>query len=179
MEKRERTTGVSRSTSWQLNWVCKNHYVVVIPLLIVTSVLAVGISRLGASVKILNRFESGTKIIQDYHWLESNLGPLVPMEIEVCFTPENDLSMYQKMLLVKSIERSVERTTDVKATFSAATFEPYMPGGKRLLERMERRAKLDKWNSEFHQFQDANLVYLEGDTSFLANQFARGCAERD
>ena len=153
MEKRERITGVSRSTSWLLNRVCRYHYVVVIPLLIVTSVAAVGISRLGASVKILNRFAPNTKIIQDYHWLENNLGPLVPMEIEVCFTPENDLSMYGKMLFVKSIERSVERTTDVNATFSAATFEPYMPRGKRLLERMQRRAKLDRWNSEFHRFR--------------------------
>ena len=166
MEKRERITGVSRTTSWQLNRVCRYHYVIVIPLLIATSVAAVGISRLGANVKILNRFDSSTKIIQDYHWLENNLGPLVPMEIEVCFTPENDLSLWGKMMLVKSIERSVKRTTDVNATFSAATFEPYMPRGKRLLVNMERRAKLEKWNAEFHQFQDAKLVYLDGDTSY-------------
>ena len=166
MQKRERTTGVSRSTSWLLSRVCRDHNVVVIPILIVTSVMAVGIFRLGADVKILNRFAPSTKIIKDYHWLENNLGPLVPMEIEVCFTPENDLSMWEKMQLVKSIERSVERTTDVNATFSAATFEPDMPRGKRLLETMQRRAKLGKWNSEFHRFQDAKLVYLDGDTSY-------------
>ena len=166
MGKRERSTGVSRSTSRQLNWVCRNHYVIVIPLLIVTSVAAIGISRLGANVKILNRFAPNTKIIHDYQWLEKNLGPLVPMEIEVCFTPENDLSLWGKMTLVKSIEQLVKRTTDVNATFSAATFEPHMPRGKRLLERVQRRAKQDKWKSEFHRFQDAKLVYLDGDTSY-------------
>ena len=124
MEKRERSTGVSRSTSWLLNRVCRNHYLVTVPVLILTSVASVGILRLGADVKILNRFAHRTKIIQDYRWLENNLGPLVPMEIEVRFGPENDLSMYNKMLLVKSIERSVERTTDINATFSAATFTP-------------------------------------------------------
>ena len=41
-----------------------------------------------------------------------------------------------------------------------------MRRGERLLERMIRRAKRDKWNSEFHQLEEANLVHVEGDTSY-------------
>ena len=88
MDKRERTTGVSRKTSSLLNWVCRQHGLVVVPTLIAVVVLALGTFRLKASVNLQNRFASRTKIIKDYQWLESKLGPLVPLEVEVKFGPE-------------------------------------------------------------------------------------------
>lgn len=166
MDKRERVTGVSRNTSWLLNWVCRYHYAVVTPALIGLTLLSIGIFKLSASVKIQNRFASRTKIIQDYRWLEDRLGPLVPMEIELHFSPENDLSLWNKMQMVKSIERAVKKTTAVNATLSVATFEPYVPRGNRLVEKYERKARIEKWNREFEAFENANLVRVLGDESY-------------
>ena len=158
MDKRERTTGVSRKTSSLLNWVCRQHGLVVVPTLIAVVVLALGTFRLKASVNLQNRFASRTKIIKDYQWLESKLGPLVPLEVEVKFGPEVELSRWNQMQVVQSIERTVKRSTSVNATLSAATFEPYVPSGRTVIDRVNRRAKIDLWQENFDALVDANLV---------------------
>lgn len=165
MNKRERTTGVSRKTSSLLNWVCRQHGLVVVPILIGVVVLALGTFKLKASVKLQNRFASRTKIIKDYQWLEANLGPLVPMEVEVKFGPKVVLSRWQQMQVVQSIERTVKRSTSVNATLSAATFEPYVPSGRTVIDRVNRQAKIDLWQESFDSLVDAKLVrVIEGAT---------------
>lgn len=158
--KRERATGVSRTTSIVINWVCREHGLVVFPILIGVSVLGVGVMNLTASVKLQNRFAPRAKILQDYEWLEENLGPLVPMEVVLNFTPENKLSLWQKMQMVKLIEHSIRRTTAVRAALSMATFEPYIPTGDGLSSRVDRRTRLEKWKSNFDKFEEANLVKI-------------------
>ena len=158
MGKRERFTGVSRSTSSLLNWVCRRHGIVVVPILLAVVVLALGTFKLKASVKIQNRFASRAKIIGDYKWLEDRLGPLVPMELEVKFDPTVELSRWQQMQVIQSIERTVKQSTAVNATLSAATFEPYVPRGRSVMDRMKRQAKIDLWDDGFKSLVDAKLV---------------------
>ena len=160
MDKRERTTGVSRSTSSLLNWVCRQHGIVVIPVLIGVVILALGTFKLKASVKLQNRFASRTKIIADYRWLEDKLGPLVPMEVEVKFDPTVELSRWQQMQIVQSIERTVKQSTAVNATLSAATFEPRVPSGRTVMGRVNRQAKIDLWQESFGSLVDAKLVQV-------------------
>lgn len=163
MNRRERSTGVSRSTSTLLNWVCRHNGIVVIPTLLAVVVLSLGIFKLKASVKLQNRFASRTKIIADYRWLEANLGPLVPMEVVVSFDPNSNLSRWQQMQVAQSIERSIKQTTAVNATLSAATFKPYVPRGRTVLDRVNRKAKIDLWTENFDALQKAKLVrVIEG-----------------
>ncbi|MDP7018775.1 MAG: MMPL family transporter [Pirellulaceae bacterium] len=48
----------------------------------------VGLFRINTSVKLMELFDPNAKIIADYHWLEANLGKLVPMEVIVRIFPE-------------------------------------------------------------------------------------------
>jgi predicted RND superfamily exporter protein len=82
------------------------------------------------------------------------------------FDPENELTTWQKMQMVGSIEKAIKQTTAVNATLSVATFEPYVPRGKRFVEKFERKSKLEKWNRDFHKFEDAKLVHVGGDESY-------------
>lgn len=173
LTKRERQTGVSRTTSKLLMTVCRNHWLVVIPCLIGITVLSMGVFRLDASVKIQNRFSSRTKIISDYQWLESRLGPLVPMEVVLHFDPETELEPWEQMQMVKSVEQAIKQTTAVNATLSAATFEPDLPNGSNFLAKAKRRVGKQKWTAMFHgtantnsAFEDAKLVRIAGDETF-------------
>ena len=163
--RREQISGVSRSMSLLVNWVCREHGLVVIPMLIGLSIISVGVFKLKGSVKIQSRFADRVKILQDYEWLEENLGPLVPLEIVLSFSAENELSDWQKMQMVKAIERSVRKTTAVKATFSVATFEPALPRGDRLFARGQRRMFVDRWKGEFPAFEEAKLLKRTGEGS--------------
>ena len=160
MNKRERTTGVSRSTSSLLNLVCRRHGWVVIPILFTVVVLSLGIFKLKASVKLQNQFASRAKIISDYRWLEDRLGPLVPMEVEIGFDSSVNLSRWNQMQVVQSIERTVKRSTAVNATLSAATFEPNVPRGRSVIDRVNRQAKIDLWQENFESLVDAKLVHV-------------------
>lgn len=166
MGKRERVTGVSRSTSSMLNWVCRQHGLVVLPTLIAVILLAIGIFNLRASVKLQNRFSVRTKIINDYVWLESRLGPLVPMEVEIRFGPENKLDRWAQLQKVQSIERAIKQTTAVNATLSAGTFEPYVPKGRSITDRFAKSGIIKKWNVEFDRLQEAKLVRVVDDTIY-------------
>ena len=166
LEKRERVSGVSRSMSILINYVCRYNKLIVVPSLIALTLLGTGILSLKASVKLQNRFSSKAKIIQDYLWLEANLGPLVPMEIMLYFSPESDLTEWQEMQMVQSIERAVKQTTAVNATWSAATFEPPTPRGRRLPDMIQRKATIDYWQRELPQLEKAKLLYRVGDSNY-------------
>ena len=166
LEKRERETGVSRGTSVLVNWVCRSHQVIVIPTIVLLTLLGTGILNLEASVKIQNRFSSRAQIIKDYQWLESRLGPLVPMEIVLHFDAENSLTPWQQMQMVQSIERAVKKTTAVSASLSAATFEPIVPKGVRAITRLQRNATIDLWKKSLPQLEKARLVSFEGDSTW-------------
>lgn len=157
--------GLSRRASAYVNWVCHENAMIVICFLVVFAALATGLFRIDSSVKLQSRFADRVKILQDYKWLETHLGPLVPLEIVLQFTAENQLSNWQKMRMVKRVERSLRQTTAIRATLSAATFEPSLPSGGRMLKAMERRAILERWESELKQMEQGNLVRFDGENS--------------
>ena len=97
------------------------------------------------------------------------------MEVVLHFNPENELTPWKQMQLVKSIENAIKQTTAVNATLSAATFEPDLPSGRRLRfsEKFKRETGIRKWTAMFNgnaernsAFEDAKLVKIVGDESY-------------
>lgn len=166
MSKRERNSGVSRSTSLLMHWVYRSHWLVVIPCLLGVTLLATGVFQLGASVKLQNRFSERAKIISDYKWLETKLGSLVPMEVVLEFDEDNKFSNWQRMQVVKSVEQAIKQTTAISATLSVASFEPRMPRGSNFRDKLKRKTKLDVWNKNYQSFEDAKLVKTIGDKAY-------------
>jgi predicted RND superfamily exporter protein len=123
-------------------------------------VLAVGITRIKTSVQILKMFDSESKIIEDYAWLETHLGKLVPMEIVVKVSPEMmlptaeeraaksaakstetgqeqiQLSFLERMEIVDRVQRVINEEfgpqgQDIAGqTISAVTWAPELPQAK-------------------------------------------------
>ena len=82
------------------------------------------------SVKMMSFFSDDAEIIKHYEWLEEKLGPLVPMEVTVCF--DNDkLNRYsfgtaERLSLINSLSEKLktELKDDVGGTLSVALFAP-------------------------------------------------------
>ena len=88
-------------------------------------VLAVGVSRIQTSVKLMKLFSADAPIISDYTWLEDHLGPLVPMELVLRIDNEKcRLNMVERMRLAQHIEQTLETLPDIGGALSAATFAP-------------------------------------------------------
>ncbi|MEM7456465.1 MAG: MMPL family transporter [Planctomycetota bacterium] len=163
LEKREIKSGVSRQTSWMMNRVCRNHWWLTLPAGIAMIGLGLGVLKMEASVKIQNRFAENTKIIQDYAWLEEKLGPLVPMEVVLKFREDSEIDLWEQLEIVTEIEDSIEKTTAVNATYSAATFRPPVPSGTDIRAKMKRRLTINTWEQGIEGLEQANLLRREED----------------
>ena len=105
----------------------------------VTGILAFGLSRVDTSVHLFKLLDDDTDLIQDYSWLEENLGNVVPMELVVtvpperCRTPhehaESDgeqyrMTMLERLEMIREIQFRVESFPEISRALSAATFAP-------------------------------------------------------
>ncbi len=115
-----------------------------------------GVTYVRSSVDLMKLFGPEARILHDYHWLEENLGRLVPMEIVLRFDDrglehfEQDrqdeargiklrrkLSTMERMVLVRDVQRLIERkfggsgTGVVGPAMAVTTFLPPMPGNTR------------------------------------------------
>lgn len=92
--------------------------------LIMMVTAGLGISQISTSVRIETLFPQQSKIIQDYHWLEDNVGALVPIEVVVSCSPESTLDFREQLLLIWNMERELRRTKNVNKVISTMTFAP-------------------------------------------------------
>ena len=75
-------------------WVIRNNKLVVTSTLLIMAFFAYGIFQVRTSVHLLKLFDSDAKILQDYRWLEDNLGKLVPMELVLCINEDAQQEQY-------------------------------------------------------------------------------------
>ena len=99
---------------------------IVLLFLLVMATASVGIARLKASVRIETLFSPGSRILDDYTWLESHVGALVPIEIVLEFDPESDMA--HSMRVADRVESKLRELKEVRATLSAAAWSPVGQG---------------------------------------------------
>ncbi len=104
---------------------------------------AAGLPRLKTSIRIETLFAAGSRIMQDYRWLEDKLGPLVPIEVLVTFDDECRLNDRRRMDLLWRVNNAILKHENVRSTSSALTVFPPMPAMKSLPVNM-RSAMLNK-----------------------------------
>jgi predicted RND superfamily exporter protein len=107
--------------------------------LVITGVFAYGFTRIGTSVQLLKLFDADNDLIQDYSWLEANLGNVVPMELVVTMPPERfrtaeehaeqdgrqyRMTMLERLDMIREIQFQIESLPEVSRALSAATFAP-------------------------------------------------------
>ena len=92
-----------------------------------------GLRHVQTSMQLADFFTSGSRIVRDYNWLESRLGPLFPAEVLLRFEPSATLDMHDRLRLVTRVERAIRDSFPKVATVSAATFteQPVPRGGAR------------------------------------------------
>ena len=100
-----------------------------------------GLLDLKSTVKLQHRFAPDSRIMEDYRWMEKNLGPLVPLELVVHFDPDCPLDFFRRMEFVAALQREINTFQDVGATMSAADFAPPLPQGNSVRD-VARRAIL-------------------------------------
>ncbi len=69
---------------WRIGeWILAHNGLISFACLLLMAGIGYGITRAETNVQLMRFFSSRAQILEDYRWLEANLGPLVPMEIVI------------------------------------------------------------------------------------------------
>ena len=109
--------------------VSRKHAWITAGCLAVMLIMGMGLVYLRTSVKLLNLFSPDSQIVQDYRWLEENLGPLIPIELVARIDDKDEMRLVDRTMLVADIQHELESMDKVGGTMSLATFVPRIPTG--------------------------------------------------
>jgi predicted RND superfamily exporter protein len=111
-------------------FIVRHHFGVATGCVLVVALIGFGLTKTRTSIDLLELFDSQSRILKDYRWLEKKLGMLVPLEIVIQFDP----SGMAKTADANSQETSKEDVRGEESNESTATFDPTK---LTFLERME------------------------------------------
>ncbi len=98
------------------------------PVLMMTLLIFVvgisGLLQIRAKIRIHDYFLPGSKLVQDYAWLEERIGPLAPIEIVLRLTNGSRLPLTEQLLITEEIQQVVAGTPGINTTASALNFAP-------------------------------------------------------
>ncbi len=104
-------------------WVTRNNGLVATACLLVMAGVGYGMTKVESSVQLMRLFSPNARIRADYRWLESHLGPLVPMEILVRIDQKTcPLNFLERMELVGEIQAEIGGLAEVGSSLSTVTF---------------------------------------------------------
>jgi uncharacterized protein len=117
---------------WISTQLTRRHAIVTVIGLSAMVIFGYGCFQLRTSVHLLKMFDHRSQIIQDYSWLESNFGRLVPMELVLRVPPH----MQRERFSGANADEGVE-PTDIAVTASPSTTDHDPRLALNLLERLE------------------------------------------
>ena len=159
--------------------IIRHHALVSAGCILLIASLGYGVTRINTSVNLLKMFDPKAKILQDYAWLETHLGKLVPMEIVLKVPPQQmrklaaerasdesldpdeayRLSFLERMELADRVQRVIEQEFGAPGqnlagrSMSAATFAPPLPQAKgdnlTFARRVGTNGRLEAHRNEF------------------------------
>ncbi len=102
----------------------------------------VGLTRLRTSIDVVSLLSSDNRAVQDFHWVEENIGPLVPIEVVIHFDRECTLGVMDRLKLLAAIQHRISQIEILDGELSAVTFIPNFPRGGGLSGTVRKRVFL-------------------------------------
>jgi len=101
-----------------------------------------GLRFLHVSVNIRGLFVRESRIVRNYEWFESNIGPMVPVEVVLHFGEDCPLDELERLELVRAASRAVEQIEGLDGVLSPATYLPPIP--RRVVQRTVFRRRVQQ-----------------------------------
>ncbi|MBI1246280.1 MMPL family transporter [bacterium] len=130
---------------------------------ILCGICLMGVQRIKTSAQLHDLFWADAPIIQDYDWLEENVGPLIPIEVVLRINHPQEIKTDERFRMVEKVQQAMQNVDGVSATLSAATFAPVIPpADQRGLQATLKRAALRKMLAgRLENYVDMNYLRIE------------------
>jgi hypothetical protein len=138
----------------------------------------VGVSQLQSSTKFEHMFPENSQVLNDIAWIESNVGPVVPIEILLQYDTEKAPRPVDVVKLMNSIERSLRRDDQIGGVSSLTSIVGSAPtqGG---LRATARRAAIDNQVFKRSEELQAEGMLVQSETKTIYRLTARVAAIGD
>lgn len=140
------------------NSVARFHRPIAIVGFAVIVLLGLGLAKSDSTVRILGNFSDEHRILQDYAWMEENIGPMIPVEVVVVFEDDVPLDNLQRIQYVQRAGEALSSLDEVAGTISPATFLPEVPQGVSPRDVSARNMIYGRLNHATRQFAEAGLL---------------------
>lgn len=148
---------------WQRfgKWVIRRYVGVTIACLSLILFVGIGVNWVRTNIDLMKLFDGQARIRQDYRWLETNVGRLVPMEVVLKFDQsvlrrdDGTIQDQARCTLLRRFEIVAAVQSVLDSTFGAAgmdvtgrpispvTFVPPLPSNRRDVRSLARRAAIN------------------------------------
>ncbi len=161
-QQRDEATARRESSQRLWNWldeIVDSHrrWVVAIAVLLM-AVGGYGLAKIETSVKLQDLFSPRSRVIEDYRWLESNIGALVPMEVVLRFDKSCKLDLLGRVELVRRAADQIEKSEKVDGALSVAVFAPPIPQGHSIRTIARKSVIRKKLAAHLDEFEKMHLL---------------------
>lgn len=118
-----------------------------------------GVTRLQTTVNLHDMFSSDARVIRDYDWVQSNLGPMVPIEVVLHFDKSEKARFLERMQLVECVRKEIAKVDFVGSTVTAASFGPNFPNGGSVRNMIRRGVVNQKLKKHRDAFKRVHYLY--------------------
>lgn len=131
--------------------------------LVALSVSLLGVQKISTSAQLHDLFWADAPILQDYDWLEENVGPLIPIEVVLRIDQPEGIQTDERFRIIDHVQQSIEGVDGISATMSAATFAPVIPPkDEKGFRAVMRRASIRKiLEGRLPRYVDMNYLRIE------------------
>ncbi|MCM2369154.1 efflux RND transporter permease subunit [Aporhodopirellula aestuarii] len=106
-----------------------SRYSFVIRTLCITGMIVsgVGLVRLRTTIDVVSLLSEDNRAVEDFHWVEKNVGPLVPIEVVIYFADDSNVDPIDRLRIVAAVQHQISQIEVLEGTMSAVTFVPSFP----------------------------------------------------
>lgn len=110
-------------------WVARHYRAVTAVSLLISFACMYGLRGFQTETKVIRYFADNTRTVQDYRFLEDNLGGIIPVDVIVRFDREaqQSLKFTQRRDKIQEIEQQMRQLPDISGTLSLSGFLPEQP----------------------------------------------------
>jgi predicted RND superfamily exporter protein len=124
-----------------------------------------GLPGIKSTVKLQDRFLPSHEVIADYRWLETQLGPMVPLECVLRFRDADKLDILHQLQTVGAVQRGIDGLPETGATLSAVNLTPPIPSGGGLRQVVQRRMLNKRLRDARQSLVDTRFLADDGDSA--------------
>lgn len=135
----KRAAAPLKTSSRYIAFVNARHLPILIACLAVMSFCGWGLPYVKSTVKLQDRFLPDSDAIQDYKWLESHIGPMVPLEVIVRFDREDPRELSEQLQVVAKVQAEIQSSEEEVVTMSAVNLSSALPSGSSIRDILERK----------------------------------------